>query len=102
MYENVRRRSSAVRSSAKHGIGVPCITLRNNTERPITVTEGTNTLAGTDPENILKIFDEIMHEGGKAGRIPEFWDGKAAVRIAQVIRAWIRHGSEAPATALAA
>lgn len=83
-------------------LGVPCITLRNNTERPITVTEGTNTLAGTDPENILKIFDEVMRAGGKAGRIPEFWDGKAAVRIAQVIRTWIKGESDAPAAALAA
>lgn len=74
-------------------LGVPCITLRENTERPITVTEGTNTLAGTDPENILPIFDDVMYTGGKAGRIPEFWDGRAAFRIARVIRAWIGSAS---------
>ena len=82
-------------------LGVPCITLRNNTERPITVTDGTNTLAGTDPAKILKIFDEIMQGGGKAGRIPEFWDGKAAVRIAQIVRSWIKDNAAHPA-ALAA
>jgi len=70
-------------------LGVPCITLRNNTERPITVDEGTNTIAGQDPEMILRIFEEIMRDGGKAGRRPEFWDGKAAVRIAQTIEKWI-------------
>lgn len=83
-------------------LGVPCITLRNNTERPITVSEGTNTLAGTDPQNILRIFDEVMRAGGKAGRIPEFWDGRAALRIAQVIRSWIGDASNAAATPLAA
>lgn len=80
-------------------LGVPCITLRENTERPITLIEGTNTLAGVDPENILKIFDDVMRTGGKTGRIPEFWDGRAALRIAQVIHAWIRSVT-APAPAL--
>ena len=49
-------------------LGIPCITLRNNTERPITVDEGTNTIAGQDPVKILAAFDEIMRSGGKAGR----------------------------------
>ncbi|WP_442947169.1 non-hydrolyzing UDP-N-acetylglucosamine 2-epimerase [Noviherbaspirillum sp.] len=70
-------------------LGVPCITLRNNTERPITVQEGTNTIAGTDAKAILQIFDDVMRTGGKAGRAPEFWDGKAAVRIAQTIERWM-------------
>jgi UDP-N-acetylglucosamine 2-epimerase (non-hydrolysing) len=73
-------------------LGVPCITLRNNTERPITVDQGTNTIAGQDPETILRIFEDIMRSGGKAGRIPEFWDGKAALRIAQVIEKWVNDG----------
>jgi UDP-N-acetylglucosamine 2-epimerase (non-hydrolysing) len=73
-------------------LGVPCITLRNNTERPITVDEGTNTIAGQDPADILRIFEEVMSTGGKGGRIPEFWDGKAAVRIAQVIRKSMENG----------
>lgn len=73
-------------------LGVPCITLRNNTERPITVDEGTNTIAGQDPEVILQAFEDIMRSGGKAGRRPEFWDGNAAVRIAQTIEKWIANG----------
>ncbi|MES2537650.1 MAG: UDP-N-acetylglucosamine 2-epimerase (non-hydrolyzing) [Pseudomonadota bacterium] len=73
-------------------LGVPCITLRNNTERPITVDEGTNTMAGQDPAGILTAFEDIMRTGGKAGRVPEFWDGKAAVRIAQIIRQWAECG----------
>jgi UDP-N-acetylglucosamine 2-epimerase (non-hydrolysing) len=73
-------------------LGVPCITLRNNTERPITVEEGTNTLAGQDPEKIRQIFEDVMQSGGKSGRIPEFWDGKAAARIAQTIEKWMANG----------
>ena len=67
-------------------LGVPCLTLRDNTERPITVDEGTNTLVGPDPERILAAFEEIMRSGGKAGRIPEYWDGRASKRIAEVMR----------------
>lgn len=68
-------------------LGVPCITLRNNTERPITVEEGSNTIAGQDPEKIMAIFKDVMQTGGKAGRIPEYWDGHASDRIAAVIGA---------------
>lgn len=70
-------------------LGVPCITLRDNTERPITVTQGTNTVVGTDPEKIRAAFDDVMNNGGKAGRIPELWDGRAAVRIVQVLDSWL-------------
>ncbi|MGN6389620.1 MAG: non-hydrolyzing UDP-N-acetylglucosamine 2-epimerase [Burkholderiaceae bacterium] len=70
-------------------LGVPCITLRENTERPITVQEGTNTIAGRDPAVILRTFDEVMRNGGKAGRVPEYWDGRAATRIAGVIDRWM-------------
>lgn len=70
-------------------LGVPCITLRDNTERPITVSEGTNALAGSDPEKILAAFNHVMNEGGKFGQIPEYWDGRAAERIVEVIRTWI-------------
>jgi len=71
-------------------LGVPCITLRNNTERPITVDEGTNTVVGQDPKRILAAFDDIIRQGGKAGRIPELWDGQASLRIATVMREWLR------------
>lgn len=68
-------------------LGVPCITLRSNTERPITVDEGTNTIAGQDPQTILGIFNDVMRDGGKGGRIPQYWDGHASNRIADLIAA---------------
>ena len=71
-------------------LGVPCITLRENTERPITVTEGTNTIVGSDPNRIMSCFQDILQNGGKAGRVPELWDGQAAERIARVIREWAK------------
>lgn len=68
-------------------LGIPCITLRENTERPITVTEGTNTIVGRDPDKIIGSVDEVLSSGGKRGRIPELWDGKAAHRIVDIIGA---------------
>jgi UDP-N-acetylglucosamine 2-epimerase (non-hydrolysing) len=62
-------------------LGIPCVTLRENTERPITVDEGTNTIVGTDSEKIQECVKDILSTGGKSGRIPEYWDGKAASRI---------------------
>ncbi len=69
-------------------LGVPCLTLRENTERPVTVTEGTNTVVGTDPGQIVASVAEILSGGGKRGRIPELWDGHAAERIRDGILAW--------------
>lgn len=66
-------------------LGVPCITLRENTERPITAEEGTNTVVGTDPTKILAAFNDVLTHGGKAGRVPELWDGRAAQRIVSVL-----------------
>jgi UDP-N-acetylglucosamine 2-epimerase (non-hydrolysing) len=71
-------------------LGVPCITLRENTERPITVTEGTNTVVGADAGKIRAAFDDVLATGGKAGRVPALWDGRAAERIAEVIETWAR------------
>jgi len=65
-------------------LGIPCITIRENTERPVTVTMGTNYLTGTDPDRILSAANEILTGNAKKGAIPPFWDGKAAVRIADV------------------
>ncbi len=70
-------------------LGVPCLTLRENTERPITIEEGTNTLVGPDPAAIRAAFADVMESGGKRGRIPEFWDGRAAMRIAQSLKSWL-------------
>jgi len=72
-------------------LGIPCITLRENTERPITVSQGTNTVVGTNVKKIRACFDDIMANGGKAGRVPVLWDGHAAERIAEVIIGWARH-----------
>jgi UDP-N-acetylglucosamine 2-epimerase (non-hydrolysing) len=66
-------------------LGVPCITIRENTERPITVTQGTNVLVGTDPRRILQAALDIVHQEKKAPSIPPLWDGKAAQRIVQII-----------------
>jgi UDP-N-acetylglucosamine 2-epimerase (non-hydrolysing) len=70
-------------------LGVPCLTLRENTERPITITQGTNTLVGTDSAAILRSVEELMSGSGKSGREPEFWDGHAAQRIAADLLAWL-------------
>ncbi len=75
-------------------LGVPCITLRDNTERPITVEEGTNTLIGLDHARILAVVDEVLRNGGKAGRIPDLWDGQAATRIAAVLHDWLAAADE--------
>ena len=72
-------------------LGVPCITLRESTERPVTVSAGTNTIVGTDPTRILAALDDVLRNGGKRGRVPELWDGRAAERIAADIARWA-HG----------
>jgi UDP-N-acetylglucosamine 2-epimerase (non-hydrolysing) len=70
-------------------LGVPCVTLRENTERPVTVERGTNTVVGSDPERIRAAVDAILRDGGKRGRIPDLWDGRAAERIAEITGAWL-------------
>jgi UDP-N-acetylglucosamine 2-epimerase (non-hydrolysing) len=66
-------------------LGVPCITLRENTERPITIEEGTNILAGTDPAAILAAARTILAGTTKQGRRPTLWDGHAAERIVDIL-----------------
>ena len=68
-------------------LGVPCLTIRENTERPITITEGTNVLVG-EARRVLK-------GEGKAGRVPELWDGRAAERIVSIL--WEQMGNRGPA-----
>ena len=70
-------------------LGIPCLTLRENTERPITVEMGTNRLTGTDPQHILKAFDEIMKGQWKKGAIPPLWDGCAAERMSDFLENWM-------------
>jgi len=72
-------------------LGVPCLTLRHNTERPITVEQGTNLIVGQSRPDILAATQEILASGGKAGRIPEYWDGHAAERIAAHLRTWLQN-----------
>lgn len=66
-------------------LNIPCLTLRKNTERPITIKEGTNTLVGNSGENIVKGVKNILIGKIKTGGIPKFWDGNAAQRIVKVI-----------------
>lgn len=66
-------------------LGVPCITVRENTERPVTVTEGTNVVIGMSPQRILEESRRILDGRGKKGGVPEFWDGRAAERIVNIL-----------------
>jgi UDP-N-acetylglucosamine 2-epimerase (non-hydrolysing) len=66
-------------------LGVPCLTLRDNTERPVTISEGTNLLVGTDPRKIIAAAQNILEGRSKAGRLPPLWDGKAAERIVEIL-----------------
>lgn len=66
-------------------LGVPCLTLRENTERPITISHGTNLLVGRDPAKIVVAAKEILAGRGKTGGIPQLWDGHAAERIVDIL-----------------
>jgi len=66
-------------------LGVPCLTLRENTERPVTVTQGTNAIVGCDPKRIVTEALVILDGKGKTGRVPELWDGRAANRIVKTL-----------------
>ena len=66
-------------------LGIPCFTIRESTERPVTIDEGTNRLVGTSAKGILSAFEEFRSGNSKKGRVPELWDGKAAERIIRVL-----------------
>lgn len=79
-------------------LGIPCLTMRQGTERPITVTEGTNTIVGLDAALIAREVDAILSGSAKKGSVPEGWDGKTAERIADALEAFLA-GSPPPRTA---
>lgn len=78
-------------------LGVPCLTMRDNTERPITTEQGTNTLVGQNREAILNCVSEIVSGNSRRHRVPELWDGQAAERIATHLAHWLsqRHANTA-------
>jgi UDP-N-acetylglucosamine 2-epimerase (non-hydrolysing) len=76
-------------------LGIPCLTVRENTERPITIEEGTNTLVGTAPDVLVAAVEDILANGGKKGRVPSLWDGKAAERIVAVMAAFLSGARDA-------
>jgi UDP-N-acetylglucosamine 2-epimerase (non-hydrolysing) len=69
-------------------LGIPCLTLRDNTERPITVTLGTNVVVGRDTARLRLEVERILGGKGKVGQVPPLWDGKAGERIAATIVEW--------------
>lgn len=69
-------------------LGVPCLTLRENTERPVTISHGTNRLIGTNPDAIVAAAREVISTPRKSGSIPALWDGKASERIVDVLLNW--------------
>jgi UDP-N-acetylglucosamine 2-epimerase (non-hydrolysing) len=69
-------------------LGIPCLTLRENTERPVTVTHGTNRVVGTNPERIVAGYRAALSDEGPA-KVPELWDGRTAGRIVNVIQEFL-------------
>ena len=74
-------------------LGVPCFTLRDNTERPVTITEGTNTLVGADAAGLAGAYAALRAGTRRAARMPELWDGRAGERIADVLLGAVSRGS---------
>ena len=66
-------------------LGVPCITVRENTERPVTISIGTNQLIGKDYHKIPALVDELQNTNYRVKHIPPLWDGKASERIAEIL-----------------
>lgn len=74
-------------------LGVPCLTARENTERPITITQGTNVLVGTKTQKIISEAEKILKGKAKKGRRPQYWDGKASARIVKTLKNLYKKGA---------
>ncbi len=77
-------------------MGIPCLTLQNYTERRITVEQGTNVAVGLNSSIIHRSVAEILRGGGKKGRLPKFWDGLTAARVAEVLANWHKQRTPRP------
>jgi len=77
-------------------LGIPCLTMRDNTERPETVAEGTNILVGRHSKRIVEEVFQVLDGQVKVGHIPEFWDGQSAMRIVRTIVGWWQAKSQIP------
>ncbi|MDW8002986.1 MAG: UDP-N-acetylglucosamine 2-epimerase (non-hydrolyzing) [Deltaproteobacteria bacterium] len=75
-------------------LGIPCFTVRENTERPVTVDEGTNTIVGTSKRAILNAYRDFKSGSVKKGRIPKYWDGMTADRIVNILLEKLRRGGK--------
>jgi UDP-N-acetylglucosamine 2-epimerase (non-hydrolysing) len=80
-------------------LGIPCLTLRENTERPVTISKGTNLLVGTDPGKIVTAAHDILAGNNKGGRIPPLWDGKTAERVVDILLRLVSRGEAVVASA---
>jgi UDP-N-acetylglucosamine 2-epimerase (non-hydrolysing) len=84
--------SGGIQEETSH-LGVPCLTLRPNTERPVTVERGTSTLVSNDPARIEAAFQKVLSGSYKQARRIPLWDGHAAVRAAATIEEWLERSS---------
>jgi UDP-N-acetylglucosamine 2-epimerase (non-hydrolysing) len=66
-------------------LGIPCLTIRENTECPVTISEGTNYLAGITKGSILRTYEDFKHRKKKKNKIPKYWDGKSAERVVEIL-----------------
>jgi UDP-N-acetylglucosamine 2-epimerase (non-hydrolysing) len=74
-------------------LGIPCLTFRENTERPVTVTHGTNQLLGVNPRRTGRAVDDVLAGRCPAGRMPPLWDGQAAERILNILAPRVASGT---------
>jgi len=77
-------------------LGVPCLTVRDTTERPITIIEGTNTLVGLSTDALKRAVIDTLDTGGKRGRVPDLWDGRAAERVCERISEYLARRARTP------